>query len=104
MTPQQMEKILDASGIYRIEAAALFRVTRQTLANWLSGRPRKNEFIYEVACGVTRMIFEATKRKLLPLPPDTPYKDRAHMIKNRLDFVRKELQNEAGKAGSVPRR
>jgi len=79
------QKVLDNSGLTKIELAQLYDVSRQTIHYWSTiGPAREGSLTARMATVVTKALQQAIAKKLLPLPPlDTRVRQQrvASMVK-----------------------
>ena len=64
------QRVLDAAGLTKIELAALYGVSRQTVHTWASGgEPRPGSYTARMATVITRALEGALDRRMLPFGP-----------------------------------
>ncbi len=64
------QRVIRESGLTKSELAGLYGVSRQTLYDWLAGKPsRKPSYTVRIAETITKALLNAIDRKILPLAP-----------------------------------
>ena len=82
------DRILNESGLTKIELAVLYGVSRQTIHGWaFIGPPRANSLLARQAETITYALNNAITKRLLPFEPMTKDARRA-----RIDKMAQKLQ------------
>jgi hypothetical protein len=77
---ETIEFAIVASRITFAEAATVMRVTRNTLYHWRNGRVPRVQVQADFALHQMKKVIRAIDARKLPLPVDTPPKERMQML------------------------
>lgn len=65
---EDIARVASASGLSRVELAALYGVSRQTLHYWLTeAPPREGSYLARMAIVITAALLKAIESRVLPL-------------------------------------
>ena len=63
-------RVIANSGLTKSEIAYLYGISRQSVYDWLAGKPsRKPSYTVRIAETITKALLNAVDRKILPLAP-----------------------------------